>query len=106
ARWTDNFLNEQRTKSDELADALIRDLTSRQKLDQLGILMRLESNADPIPEALDPALLIFLETCSALPSWADEAKIRRAESFFEEYQVYVYMALLFASLPYCYAAAD
>jgi len=73
---------------------------------QLGILMKLDQNSEALPDSLDPKIRAFVEMVHKLPDWADEKKLAKAESFFKEYQIYVYSALLFASLPYCYAAAD
>ena len=103
--WDDTLLNSMRKSTDTFADEVIRTLSEEGRLDQFGALMKLEHNADTLPP-MHPLLQDLVERCHRLPDWADPEKIERAEQFFQEYQVYVYSALLFASLPYCYAAAD
>jgi len=104
--WDDALLDTQREHSDTEADLLIAYIMENQLHAQLGLLMKLEGNEEPIPADLDPKIVAFLEQVQELPDWADQSKIELAESFFKEYQIYVYSALPFASLPYCYAAAD
>ncbi len=99
-------LNQMRQQSDTEADRIIEGLFESGDHRQMGLLMALETNSEALPDALHPELKDFIERCSRLPEWADLTKVRRAEQFFDQYQVYVYSALLFASLPYCYAAAD
>lgn len=104
--WDDALLDTQRKHSDAEADMLIKYIIENELHHQLGMLMKLEGNDESVPEDLDPKITAFLERVEQLPDWADTKKIEIAESFFKEYQIYVYSALLFASLPYCYAAAD
>lgn len=101
-----NELNKMRQRSDTKADRIVSRLFESGDHSQMGLLMALETNQEPLPESMDPELKQFIEDCSQLPDWADLQKIERAEQFFDQYQVYIYTALLFASLPYCYAAAD
>ncbi len=100
------IMDAMRQSSDTVADELIRWIMEEGQHEQMALLMTLENNSDQLPEKLHPRLKAYLKQCSTLPDWADQEKITQAERFFEEYQVYVYMALLFASLPYCYGAAD
>ncbi|TNE80510.1 MAG: DUF2236 domain-containing protein [Bacteroidetes bacterium] len=99
-------LQSMRQSSDRAADDVIKVLFQSGAQDQMAKLMALEGNADPLPNDLHPDLLQFIQDCSKLPDWADPQKITDSEAFFDQYQVYVYTALLFAALPYCYAAAD
>lgn len=99
-------LDKLRNQTDTAADELIAWVMENGEHAQMSMLMALESNDEEIPKEIDPKLKSFILHCSELPSWADQKLIDQAEDFFQEYQVYVYTALLFASLPYCYAAAD
>ncbi len=104
--WSNALLDSQRLSSDNTADALIQLIMTAGLHAQLGILMQAEKNSDVLDASLHPDILRFANDLHVLPPWADQKKIEKAETFFKEYQIYVYSALLFASLPYCYAAAD
>lgn len=104
--WSNALLDSKRLSSDERADALIQRIMSEGLHAQLGTLMQAEKNAEVLDTSLHPDILAFATDLHVLPAWADQKKIEKAEAFFKEYQIYVYSALLFASLPYCYAAAD
>lgn len=104
--WSNTLLDSMRLMSDQKADALVELIMSEGLHTQLGILMQAEKNAGTLDDSLHPEILSFVEELHVLPPWADMEKIEKAEVFFKAYQIYVYSALLFASLPYCYAAAD
>lgn len=63
----------------------------------------------PSPD-LDPragaALRQYLDTCSALPDWAEPAKIARAEELFMDMSMLSCTLLFCASLPECYVLPD
>ena len=68
------------------------------------------SNADladwsphgPVPPDVAEALRSYLRESTALPDWADRAKIRRAENLFMQQGVLSCTLLFCASLPECY----
>lgn len=55
-----------------------------------------------VPDDVAQALRRYLDAASALPDWADRAKIRRAEDLFMQQGVLSCTLLFCASLPECY----
>lgn len=104
--WSDSLLDPLRNVADEPADAIIRFIMKEGLQSQLNVLMQIEMNEEKLPGDLHPKILAFAASMKELPDWADIKKLETAETFFQKHQIYVYLALLFASLPYCYAAAD
>ncbi|MDX5321891.1 MAG: DUF2236 domain-containing protein, partial [Bacteroidota bacterium] len=104
--WTNTELDLMRKQGDLPGDTLLQTLLESGNTHQFASLMQLEMNQDELPQDLDPKLNTFAHSLHQLPEWADPKKIALAEDFFQTYQIYVYSALLFASLPYCYAAGD
>lgn len=104
--WDSKRMDTMRNSCDTAADAMIQKMMENQDHQQFQVLMEMEGNKDEVPNSLHPDLKAFIKSLHQLPDWADQKKIDLAEAFFQEYQIYVYSALLFASLPYCYAASD
>ncbi|MBI1222898.1 MAG: DUF2236 domain-containing protein [Bacteroidetes bacterium] len=104
--WNDKLMDEMRARSDQMADHVLAMMLKTGDTNQFQLLMGMEINEDPIPEKMISELQNYCLQLQQLPSWAEPKKIDLAEDFFQEYQAYVYSALLFASLPFCYAAAD
>jgi len=59
-----------------------------------------------LPAPLAAALHDYLKDATALPAWADAAKIARAEAIFMEQGVLSCLLLFCASLPQCYVVPD
>lgn len=59
-----------------------------------------------LPETIRSALQEYLVQAQALPSWADHAKIARAEALFMDYGPLSCTLLFCASLPECYVIPD
>ena len=66
-----------------------------------------DGRVDPdLPAPIAAALHDYLRDATALPSWADAAKIARAETLFMEQGVLSCLLLFCASLPECYVVPD
>lgn len=104
--WDNILLDTMRDSADQKADSLIKLIMANGLHSQLGVLMQAERNDELLPDSLHEEIRLLSSELHQLPAWADANKLNLAENFFKEYQIYVYSALLFASLPYCYAAAD
>lgn len=100
--WTDEFLTAQRAVGDPVADAVVRRVFERQDRAALNAFMgRLVSDRE-IPADLPPEIREYLEATSALPAWADVAKMREAERLFNVFGLVSLISLVCASLPECY----
>lgn len=110
-RWTSDVLDPMRQQIDPVADAVVHAIYGA---DHAGagdvskvndLLAKIFENDDPIPADLpDEAKAFFAET-SALPDWAEPAKIERAQEIFADFGVYVTFGLFCSSLPQSYCAA-
>jgi hypothetical protein len=67
---------------------------------------RLGRNDDAVPSELPAPVRAYFEETQAMPSWADPAKIARAQELFERVGWLMAAGLFCASLPLSYAAAD
>jgi hypothetical protein len=65
-----------------------------------------DSDDPTLSESLKRALQSYLKIGSALPTWADQAKINRAEALFMEHGPLSCILLFCASLPECYVVPD
>ena len=105
--WSDALLDELRQEMDPRADATAAAVLADGHLDAINALMRtLTHNAEPVPEALPPAVRDYFEATAALPDWADRATIEAGEGVFVRYGVPALQSLLYRALPECYAMAD
>lgn len=106
-RWTTAMLEPARHRMDPLADAVVDEIYAAGDLGAVnGLLRSIFENDDPIPMALPPAAARFFEATEALPSWADPARIRRAQQIFEDHGPQLTFGLFCSSLPQAYAAAN
>ncbi len=106
SRWTDEFLESMRYAGDPIADAAISEVF---ELGQVGrvneLLGDLHKAGDVVPDGFPPLLRSFLQECSALPVWADQARIERGSDVFGRYAPHVASILHCGSLPVCYGGA-
>ena len=106
SRWTDAFLDDMRKVGDPVADIPVGAVLDRGGVDRVNDLMRTLVRVDqPVPSQLPDELESYLAATLPLPDWADAAKIKRAQDFFEVWGVHVSVCLFCASLPSSYAAA-
>jgi hypothetical protein len=105
-RWTDEFLESMRTAGDPSADAAIAEAF---ELGQVGrvneLLAEFHKNSDAVPADLPPRLKNFFQDMSALPDWADQARMERGNDLFGRYAGHMLTILHCYSLPACFAAA-
>lgn len=102
-RWTDTFLDGMRDSGDPLADALIAGYISSDGIPDLNLILgRLHANAAD-PAGCPPPLAAFFAASSQLPSWADPARIARAQRLFTLHGPVFGLVMLFKSLPILYA---
>jgi hypothetical protein len=99
----DAFLDSMRQAGDPLADAVIGDYIGAGEIPELNALLgRLHANlADPA--GFPPRLAAYLDESSRLPSWADPARIERAQRMFTLHGPLFGVVMLFKSLPILYA---
>ncbi len=106
SRWTDEFLESMRYEGDPIADAAIAEVF---ELGQVGrvneLLAELHKNSDAVPADLPPLLRSFFQEMSALPAWADQARMERGNDLFGRYASHVASILHCGSLPVCYGGA-
>lgn len=100
--WTDAFLQGCRRIGDPAGDTALHAIFERHDAAALNALMgRIVAN-DELPDDLPVEIRAFLEQTSALPAWADPARIREAERLFNLHGLVSLVSLVCASLPECY----
>ncbi|MCB9597872.1 MAG: DUF2236 domain-containing protein [Sandaracinaceae bacterium] len=104
-RFTDELLDDLRTKGDPALDALMPDLMKGRRLEHVNrLLARYRVNGQPIPDDLPEELRAWIEAQARLPEWADRARIDRATAFFVDHGLSMTVMLGMVSLLECYAA--
>lgn len=110
-RWTSDVLDPMRQVVDPPADEVVHAIYGADhggagdiaKINAL--LATILDNDDPIPPGLPAEAQAFFEQTSALPDWAEPAKIARAQQIFADFGVFVTFGLFCSSLPQAYCAA-
>ncbi len=91
-------------QGDPLADAVIADLVSGDRVDDVNeVLAHLRANDQPIPEDLPASVRDYLVATDNPPAWADLDRVARAYEFFVDDGVHVASVLSFAAMVNCYA---
>jgi ER-bound oxygenase mpaB/B'/Rubber oxygenase, catalytic domain len=91
-------------QGDPLADAVISDLVSTGKVDQVNtVLEHFRANDQPIPEDLPESVRAYLIATDNPPEWADLDRVANVHDFFVDDGVHVASVLSFASMVNCYA---
>lgn len=100
--WTDEFLTGKRQLGDPVGDAAIHSIFEHRDVPALNAFMgRMVAN-DELPDDLPEQIRRFLNDTSALPPWADLARVREAERLFNLHGLVSLVSLICASLPECY----
>lgn len=103
--WTQEFMDEMRTKMDPLADAVIERLFTEGKVDAVNRLMRTLVENDDLPSSkLPPYVVEYLSRTQADVPRLDREKLRQGQELFDLFGPEVMMILGFYSLPASYAA--
>jgi squalene cyclase len=106
-RWSSRVLDPMRSRTDDAADAVIAELCEAGGLQAVGrLLQAIPRSQEPTPATLPEVARRFFEQTRALPQWADHQKIRRAQTIFADFGVYITFGLFCSSLPQAYAAAN
>jgi hypothetical protein len=106
SHWTNEFLLTMRRQADPPADAVIQEILQTQGFKETGKLFGLLIRKVELPlDELPPVAAKFIHSHSALPGWADPAKIRMAEQVFIDHGPEFLIFLYFKSLPTLYAHA-
>ena len=93
-----------RRAGDPSADAVVYELARSQQIRTVSHALRhLVDNHQPVPDALPPSLVRWLESSAELPAWVDRARLDRGCTVVVEHGPQVCVALATASLVYCYA---
>lgn len=106
SRWTDELLNSKREHGDPVADDVMKAVVTQGTATAINEVMRtLVNNDQLVPASLPQDVQDYLAKNVALPAWADAAKIKRGQQFFETWGLQISVCLFCASLPTAYAAA-
>jgi mpaB/rubber oxygenase-like protein len=91
-------------QGDPLADAVISDLASDDRIDDVNaVLAHFRANDQPIPAELPESVRDYLIATDNPPDWADLDRVARAYDFFVDDGVHVASVLSFAAMVNCYA---
>jgi hypothetical protein len=100
---TGNFLDNQRLKGDDEADALVKSIFNANQQAVLFGLFKLDEKSIQLQP--DSDVQRFLITQKPKPVWFSQKRLQKGQQLFKQYALEI-MALLGAmSLPYCYAAS-
>jgi len=103
--WTQDFLDEMRTKMDPLADTVIERLFTEGKVEAVNQLMRTLVENDDLPSTrLPPYVVEYLDRTQASVPRLDPEKLRQGQELFDLFGPEVMMILGYYSLPSAYAA--
>jgi hypothetical protein len=103
---TDDELDRWRTVADDPADRAVAGFFETAGHHEPAALVgELVGHLRLPPEDLVPSIAEFLHTAGKLPSWADDQRMARGQSFFSQFGLHQFTALYLASLPSAYAAA-
>ena len=103
ALWTDAFLDAMRHERDGVAAAVVDAIYASGDLDAVNrVLVQLVRHGPALDAPLQQLIDTFFASTSALPAWADPAKIARAEKLFSRHGLLATSILCCASLPECY----
>ena len=104
-QWTGPFFDHMRRVADPPAEQVIEQVIAAGSLGQVNrLLATLIRNDQAPPSELPGPVREFLQASAALPPWADQAKIARAQALFMEHGPLCLATLACASLPACYVA--
>jgi len=104
--WTDDFLDQQRRRSDPLADEVVAQIVSQsgpeeaRKLFDL-LIRRLETPVSELP----PVVGDFIQATRRLPAWTDWQQVDLAQGLFLDHGPKFLVVLYFKSLPLLYSCA-
>jgi hypothetical protein len=103
--WTQDFMDEMRTKMDPLADAVIERLFTEHQVEGVNRLMRTLVENDDLPsDRLPPYVVEYLIRTQGEVQRLDAEKLRQGQELFELFGPEVMLILGFYSLPASYAA--
>ena len=103
-RWSDAQLDAMRQTQDSVADPVVAALFAAGQVDAVNSLMKTLVENDGLPPAALPAsVTAYLAATSALPEWADPARIAAGERVFWRYGPAMIAILHCYALPFCYA---
>ncbi len=105
ASWSNDLLDRMRQVGDPSADQVMATLAAQSEIASINQLMHnLVRNDMPPPDSLPPAVRDYFDTTDDLPPWADPARIRAGQEFFNRFGPQIAMVLNTYSLPMSYAA--
>lgn len=105
-RWTDELLESMRTAGDPIADEAIAEAFELGQVRRVNeMLADFHKNDQVVPADLPPRLKAFFQDMSALPEWAEMARIERGNDLFGRYGGHMVSILHCYSLPACYGGA-
>lgn len=102
-KFSDEQLEEFRSQCDPVGDAVIERILAAGQADIInGMVAQLIENDDVVPENLPQFAQDYFVETAALPPWADLARMRNGQEFFNKYGPEMALMLSLASLPMCY----
>jgi len=106
-RFSDDELQAYRHKTDPVADAVIERILDAGRAEDINAMYKqLIENDDVVPAQLPQFAQDYFRDSDALPEWADMARVRNGQEFFNKYAPEMALMLSLASLPTCYGCAD
>lgn len=105
-KWTTEFLESKRQKTDKLADKTVSKIMARKERGHINQLFdHFVKDNDKLPEAAPPELKEYIAKTSVLPDWADQDLIAFGQQIYIRHGIWISLLLSYKSLPECYACA-
>lgn len=105
-QWTDDFLEQQRRRSDPLADEVVAQIVAHSGPEQARrlfdlLIRRLETPVSELP----PVVGDFIQATHRLPAWTDWQQVDLAHGLFLDHGPKFLLVLYYKSLPLLYSCA-
>jgi len=103
--FSKEFLEQQRTCCDPLADAYAQQIASEVPTAIAQLLTWLNNTQADCPQSVQPIVEKYFSEVQ-IPAWADRNRMLKANAFFSKHENLILYLLGVLSLPYCYAARN
>jgi len=105
--WTNDWLLEQRTQTDEIADAFVKRVIDEHEIGAVHKMFQTLITKDHVDYDKLPGFISeYFEMSKTLPDYADPKLLRAGQEVFRRHGPAMTMLLMFKSLPQSYACAN
>jgi len=104
--WSDEFLQSKRMRTDDLADAIVKQIMATNESEKVNHLFQLiTKNKYKLSDDVPIELRNYFTDTAKLPDWADKDLINLGQQIYIRHGIWISLLLSYKSLPECYACA-